>query len=330
MNKQSNLITDITKNIISQYISQLEKSIRENKADKTLDKYEYECRVERAERALEYVKQIYSNYDISLEKYKNKLLWKKGVSEETKQIESATSFSNDVFNSIGINNNDAIRKALYHVIVKETNNEESKEEVYGIDNQNDYISKYYKKDGIYESGKLKINNLLGSHVTFDTNEYVALESRPVYYDQIRDFYIDANQIDEISKKYLESLATERKLNNDDFINLCKTIESISGGGITLSSGFNTFMFNFVLDHDFNGLKNILEKDNYFLEKYSKQDGIPVTLPEEDVIGNMINELKEKTKRLESLVKEEKELEDKLFFIRKEKEELSNELLGRKL
>ena len=82
-NKKVQLIVDVTKNIIEQYIKQLNTSIKENENNPEVlnDDYEYECTVERAIRALEKTKKalhnfenIFSNDKILCEE-KGKYLW---------------------------------------------------------------------------------------------------------------------------------------------------------------------------------------------------------------------------------------------------------------
>ena len=303
MNKQVNLINDITKNIINQYILQLESSIRKNTLDVSLGMTERINRIDKAQEALNHVKKIYNSYDKAFEKYIENMVSSSGIPEDTNSLKNAVEFSKRLLTTIGVNP-DAIIRSLYHFIIKETNSENYNLEDYSISYQESLRSDVYKEDGIYPAGQLKFNKYLNGYIDPNSGEYINFDyEHPIYEEQGLNFNIDANQIDEIGKKYLESLATERKLNNDDFLDACRIMMSIMPGKLILfPDSFNLYMYNFVTKYNFKGLKKILEGNNSILEKYSKQSS-----NENVSVNELVNNLKSQIEALKKISNENKEL-----------------------
>lgn len=221
-NKKVQLIVDVTKNIIEQYIKQLNTSIKENENNPEVlnDDYEYECTVERAIRALDKTKKALHNFenifsnDKILSEEKGKYLWNIDLSEEEKEIYLVQKFSVKLFNEIGIPD-DSIRIMIAHCITMSVNDEIDQKNILEHGN----FKKYYNADGVYNVGDLYINNTLSP--LMNSKSYY-------YYNQYKQFELDATGTYKILNKYFTELSKEKKLTIEDLKSTYRILQNCNG------------------------------------------------------------------------------------------------------
>ena len=221
-NKKVQLIVDVTKNIVEQYIKQLNASIKENENNSEVlnNDCEYECTVERAIRALDKTKKALHNFenifsnDKILSEEKGKYLWNIDLSEEEKEIYLVQKFSVKLFNEIGIPD-DSIRIMIAHCITMSVNDEINQKNILEHGN----FKKYYNADGVYNVGDLYINNTL-SPLMNSKNYY--------YYNQYKQFELDANGTYKILNKYFAELSKEKNLTIEDLKSTYEILQNCNG------------------------------------------------------------------------------------------------------
>lgn len=235
--KKAKLMADISKNIVEQYLINLEDSIQQSEAEldpnNNEQKYAYENYVERAKRHAELVRDILTNYDASLfdgailegetlishynEKGRIYKVMKHipGVKREDIEIQLMQNGIKKMFTAIGINP-ECLNYVLYasmqmlsgDYIINESEAEKYNENLeYGAAKPAD-ISGY-----VCNAGRININNVLTTDVTLDTKTLLSEIHEPVLYPQAHDLLIDARPIHRIIEQYLkEKLATD--VNNE--------------------------------------------------------------------------------------------------------------------
>ncbi len=315
-NEKAKLLTDITRNIIEQYMNQLEISIDEHQKDPKVinDRYEFECTVERAIRALDNTQKLLGNFEEifnngeKLQEEKNKLLWIEGISEEEKEFSLACEFSKKAFKEIGIPEY-SIEPIICHCILTNAKNTPYFIEVWG----GEFGKEIYNEKGIYNVGPLKINNTLSPSMNSD-NQY--------YYSQGKGLLLDANQTDEIVDKYLNKLSETKLVKIDDYVETFKNINKL-GSGSDSRFPYSKICYEFLKKRLYHK-SSMLYENTEFLNKYN------ILEPKKDTINDKIDILKEKIDRLQSLNKEEKELKERLSNITKEQEQIKEEINGFKL
>lgn len=321
---RAQLVVDISKNIIKQYIEQLKKAIKENENDKYVKehKYSYENKVERAKIALEAVEKLYENYDASLVREKFMMMSREDAKEEELEFARATNFSHRMFKEICISEI-ALLKPLYHCILKQTNNDFFKE-IYGSD-----VSKYYNDNGIYDCGELNINNILGTKVTMDSGVFLVEDDRKAYpYDQGKTFEINANEIDSIIRNYIKKNYDENDFTMEDYRGIIRDVRQVSGTGAATSyefdkgDSFSSYSFDF-FDH-------YIKHKDAFINLCGENFSFENIVGHEPTLDDKLNEIKEKVAKFEALNKEEAELKQRLDALAKEKQQVKDEINGFKL
>lgn len=227
MKTKTKLMVDISKNIVMQYLYNLENSIQyyekilnQNKEEM---KYQYECHVERAKTQVENVKKILANYDSSIfdgailenetlvTKYgpngKNYNIIKNmpNTTKEQLEFEFTKEGIERIFEAICINP-ECLNYALYasmqmisgEKIIDETEiNRATEETQYGAAVPADIFGY------TCTAGKVKINNVLTMDVTADTGILKSEINKPVIYEQTQNLLIDSRPIHKIIESYLK-------------------------------------------------------------------------------------------------------------------------------
>lgn len=221
--KKAQLIIDITKEVVEQYRTSLASSIEVSKNDPDVlsDSYEYECRVTRAAKCLEYVDGILNNFEKSMfdgeinengsyiatynmeKRSLNKLLWYEETTQTQMEEQLMMEGSRNMFHQLGIPEF-SMYPLAYHA---KLNMKDDNKGFIQIEQKRGR----YNEDGKYKVGNLNINNCL-SQVIVNYDDAITLrhsQQKPVLYDQTTDFHVNAEPILEIVDRYVKSYLSEK-------------------------------------------------------------------------------------------------------------------------
>lgn len=342
--KKANLIIDVAKNVVEQYREQLANSIRERKL-MDLDAYEYECTVERAERALASVDKILENFEQSIFDGKiteeatyqaiytskgrelKEMLYKEKPILSDIELELAQMGTVRVLKQIGIP-----EYSIYPIIsdimerTRDVNYTDGKLNEERIKFLND---KEFNIEGKYRVGELSINNLLSTKVTLDTGVLTYTEDTPMLYSQGKSLYLQVDGIKDIIDEYIKEGINERNLESleeqNNFVNeTFNTVRYVGTIGGATSQNYSMYYyerFKSVFDHNSYG-----GNDYYRTAREVKKETQNNDFESKKELESL-KQQKENLERLAKLNEEEQQLLNRLIEIQNEKEKLLSTVSG---